>query len=46
VRIGEEVEYAGTPHQLMRPGWSEEPEGIAETAAAGGPPPPDRRATR
>jgi putative N-acetyltransferase (TIGR04045 family) len=41
VRIGGEVEYAGTPHQLMRPGWSEEPEGIAETAAAGGPPPPE-----
>jgi putative N-acetyltransferase (TIGR04045 family) len=42
VRIGGEVEYAGTPHQLMRPAWSEEPEGIAETAAAGGPPPPGR----
>jgi len=39
VPIGGEVEYAGTPHQLMRPGWSEEPEGIAEAAAAGGPPP-------
>jgi putative N-acetyltransferase (TIGR04045 family) len=44
VRIGGEVEYAGTPHQLMRPGWSEEPEGIAEAAAAGGPPPPERPA--
>jgi len=25
VRVGEEVEYAGTPHQLMRPAWSAEP---------------------
>ena len=45
VRVGGEVEYAGTPHQLMRPGWSEEPEGIAETAAAGGPPPAEHPAT-
>ena len=44
VRIGGEVEYAGTPHQLMRPGWSEEPEGIAETAALGGPPPVEHSA--
>jgi putative N-acetyltransferase (TIGR04045 family) len=46
VRIGGEVEYAGTPHQLMRPGWSEQPEGIAETAAAGGPPPPEALGAR
>ncbi len=25
VRFGGEVEYAGTPHQLMRPAWSTEP---------------------
>lgn len=25
VRVGGEVEYAGTPHQLMRPPWSMEP---------------------
>lgn len=25
VRVGGEVEYAGTPHQLMRPAWSAEP---------------------
>ncbi len=25
VRIGGEVEYAGTPHQLMRPSWSKAP---------------------
>jgi putative N-acetyltransferase (TIGR04045 family) len=40
VRIGGPVSYAGTPHQLMRPAWSDEPEGIAAEAAAGEPPPP------
>lgn len=44
VRIGGAVEYAGAPHQLMRPGWSDEPEGIAEAAAAGGGPPAELRA--
>jgi len=44
VRIGGEVEYAGTPHQLMRPGWSDEPDGVAETASLGGSPPADLRA--
>jgi len=34
VRIGGEVEYAGTPHQLMRPAWSEEPPAVAGTAGA------------
>jgi putative N-acetyltransferase (TIGR04045 family) len=40
VRIGGEVAYAGTPHQLMRPAWSDEPEGIVGAAAEGHPPPP------
>ena len=30
VRIGDEVEYAGTPHQLMRPSWSAEPAGVRD----------------
>ena len=38
VRIGDEVDYAGTPHQLMRPSWSLEPDIMDEFAGRIPPP--------
>lgn len=35
VRVGGEVEYVGSPHQVMRPGWSRDPDDPRATAGAG-----------
>jgi putative N-acetyltransferase (TIGR04045 family) len=40
VRIGEQIDYAGTPHQLMRPSWSLEPDIMDELAGRVPPPRP------